>query len=647
MHKTGTSAIQLALLKLPSENYDVLTVDKFGNASTIVNCSSNAEYSINSKLDKLLKNAKKDTAILSAEHLFFLNEKESIVYLREKLSVVYDNIQVYVYLRRQDLAALSFKQQASKGSIKGQMPSSILMGHSESPLPEINEDVLRYYLYAEKLESWFDVFGRSNVHARNYDRNFLVNGDVVEDFSEWTGLPIKKNDVQVNNGVSLKFSLINHKLLEFDTSKELVLSVRRKMNFSMEKIQPSKEHMLNFYNNFSKSNERLCKIFFSEEKAFFSEVIDSYPVKTNYIFADDYYNELENIFLDIGTDEALFTVELLKMDRSLKKRQDGTLLVDNVYGKYSFTDPQKPLVITFSNAAETTRPQDIRDVNYSPWGFEFLKKKGVNVISFSSVGAANWYRSRKFIAFIERLSPILQNFSIKLGYGGSMGGYAAGAFANLLQLDRVLLINPFSSLNKDLAPWEKRFERSANILNWHSHYHDGADLSCAGMIVYDPIFEMDAKHAKRYSGLKHVRFPGVGHSLPKHLHLLGLLDMLVDSLIKDNFDESRFYKKLRARRFYPRYYQWLLSKENRHLTKARAKIIKIHRDCVIRLSDNVSDVLIQNNYVDLLRNDAIKLEKTDLKMAYALMKRALELRPNGPVIKRKVSEYEQLLGISH
>lgn len=54
---------------------------------------------------------------------------------------------------------------------------------------------------------------------------------------------------------------------------------------------------------------------------------------------------------------------------------------------------------------------------------------------------------------------------------------------------------------------------------------------------------------------------------------------------------------------------------------------------------------LKNSYVDLLRNDAIKLEKTDLKMAYSLMKRALDLRPNGPVIKRKVLEYERLLGI--
>lgn len=51
------------------------------------------------------------------------------------------------------------------------------------------------------------------------------------------------------------------------------------------------------------------------------------------------------------------------------------------------------------------------------------------------------------------------------------------------------------------------------------------------------------------------------------------------------------------------------------------------------------------NYVDLLRDDALNLEKTDLKMAYSLMKRALELRPRGPLIKKKIAEYEEKLGI--
>lgn len=77
-------------------------------------------------------------------------------------------------------------------------------------------------------------------------------------------------------------------------------------------------------------------------------------------------------------------------------------------------------------------------------------------------------------------------------------------------------------------------------LNKSIKYHDGVGLSCSGMIIYDLIFEMGIKHAKRYFGLKCVHFPDVGNSLSKHLYLLGLLDMLVDLLIKDDFDECKF-----------------------------------------------------------------------------------------------------------
>jgi len=43
--------------------------------------------------------------------------------------------------------------------------------------------------------------------------------------------------------------------------------------------------------------------------------------------------------------------------------------------------------------------------------------------------------------------------------------------------------------------------------------------------------------------------------------------------------------------------------------------------------------------VDTLRNEAIKLEKTSINDAYALMAAAKVLRPNGPVIVKKVDEY--------
>ncbi|WP_394174902.1 hypothetical protein [Thalassotalea litorea] len=46
---------------------------------------------------------------------------------------------------------------------------------------------------------------------------------------------------------------------------------------------------------------------------------------------------------------------------------------------------------------------------------------------------------------------------------------------------------------------------------------------------------------------------------------------------------------------------------------------------------------------DFLREEALKLEETDLELAYRIMQRAHNLRPVGPVIKNKLQEYRQLL----
>jgi hypothetical protein len=61
----------------------------------------------------------------------------------------------------------------------------------------------------------------------------------------------------------------------------------------------------------------------------------------------------------------------------------------------------------------------------------------------------------------------------------------------------------------------------------------------------------------------------------------------------------------------------------------------------------ILDIYVKNSTsVDDTRNLAIKFEKEgDFEKAYVLMKHAIKLRPNGPVIKRKLSEYEQRLGV--
>lgn len=56
-------------------------------------------------------------------------------------------------------------------------------------------------------------------------------------------------------------------------------------------------------------------------------------------------------------------------------------------------------------------------------------------------------------------------------------------------------------------------------------------------------------------------------------------------------------------------------------------------------------VNLPDEYADTFRNMAIKLEKSALEDAYKLMHTAHAIRPNGPLISKKLAEYKRKLGI--
>ena len=55
---------------------------------------------------------------------------------------------------------------------------------------------------------------------------------------------------------------------------------------------------------------------------------------------------------------------------------------------------------------------------------------------------------------------------------------------------------------------------------------------------------------------------------------------------------------------------------------------------------------IRNCTVEFLRNKAISLENTDLKLAIKMMLIAKVYRPNGPVINKKINEYRKKLSVN-
>lgn len=327
--------------------------------------------------------------------------------------------------------------------------------------------------------------------------------------------------------------------------------------------------------------------------------------------------------------------ELLALLKS-KQRGEGNFLLNNIKCNFYIFSYDKPLLYTFAPFGEAKS-------NNVSWGFNFGKSLGVNVIALSPSKDESWYQDPELGELATKLGK-LARFSETLGYGGSMGGFGVSAYSDILKIDRLLLLNPFSTLDPKLVPQETRFAWYQKNLKWSSVFNDGARTKSKGIVVYDPLFKLDVVQAKRYEGFTQIKLYGVGHQVPMHLNKLGLLKRLVSDFITNNHDFGWFYKASRSRRFYPGYFKWMLSKENCHLTQRRKYIIENFEKHFKKLTQTeVDEKIVTGRDIDYIRDLALDAESTDLVKAKCLMEIAAKLRPEGKFIQMKVNAYNQQL----
>ncbi|MDI6004289.1 hypothetical protein [Cobetia marina] len=305
--------------------------------------------------------------------------------------------------------------------------------------------------------------------------------------------------------------------------------------------------------------------------------------------------------------------------------------VGGVCGRLTVFSYKEPLVITFSNAVETVSTEAWQSNKDRIWGYNYMKSKNLNVLSFSCLDQANWYRDHRFHDFILKLAIYIQKFPVRLGYGGSMGGYAVSAFSNCLNLDRIFILNPISSLNKAIAPFENRFLKGQNF-DWSTRFIDGAESNCTGFIVYDPLYNLDAMHAKRYVNLKRYCLAGVGHQMPIHLNNLKMLKLCFDYFYTGKDFDSFFYKMSKKRRNYEKYYKWMLSDANKHLTPVRKSVIKKHYRSYLAKKDN--NLIVSRSDIAKLKTQAIYLYNAgSYKSSFEILSVLKSIMPDGKEIK--------------
>lgn len=314
----------------------------------------------------------------------------------------------------------------------------------------------------------------------------------------------------------------------------------------------------------------------------------------------------------------------------------GSDLLDDVFVKYEFVDINKPLLFTFSPAGTNLQEQDLHE-DFAPWGYRLAQKQKVNIISFQHLGISNWFRSRNLIFFLEQLATLLKPFTCRLGYGLSRGGYAIGAFANLLQLDQVLLFHPVSTKNRQLAPWDNRSSTEiAQKFDWLGDYHD-LDLGKAkGYIIYDPTNRIDRQHAKRYPELTHLRVFGMGHGThATYLNKFGFYKQVaIDFIQHQQIDIVQFRQQTKTLRFKEDYYK-RLNKANSN-SQHRLKLLSTAHNI---LSDEKEEHVQEHQEkidVQPLIDIALKHQDKHPQDAIQLLEMAQQISPDDPLVESKL-----------
>ena len=174
-----------------------------------------------------------------------------------------------------------------------------------------------------------------------------------------------------------------------------------------------------------------------------------------------------------------------------------------------------------------------------------LLKHDFNVIGIMPK-QKSWFPESSMRQMFAEIEDLIAPFKTRIGYGGSMGGYAAIKYSNLLDLKRVVALVPQYSINPEDVedPRYNMFFHAELNANMQIQPQD-VSAEREYIVVYDPYCPEDrAQYVKLEQVLPHIHtlnLPFTGHDA---IAVLASSELLHDFLLHD-FDATYFYQKIR------------------------------------------------------------------------------------------------------
>lgn len=218
------------------------------------------------------------------------------------------------------------------------------------------------------------------------------------------------------------------------------------------------------------------------------------------------------------------------------------------------------LVVTFDPRSDTYPPSATRD----PWAGTYVQRRRLSGLHVKPDQSC-WYLRPCLAEFFQdaREAGLFDAFGQVMTYGGSMGGFAALAYAGLTGARRVLSMNPQINLGPSVRSWETRFTTAVD-LDWTQPICDVAAHVKAVetlAVAFDPYDRPDRRHAEMIGAPQMIALhvPFVGHRIPAHLQRMNLLNDLFTQTLAGQIDMPAFFRGARERRSLLRYKRVMLS----------------------------------------------------------------------------------------
>lgn len=359
-HKTGTSAIQKYLFNhqddLKSKNFSFFTELPNGQKSLTGNTSKwvvVSEEMFEKKLGGVLVNAQRlfplmrslsDRVIMSAEDFSWIFSKTELERIKNEALKSFDQVKVIAYIRRQDEQIISHFQQSSNNS--AQISAIFYKGGARS-LPKNLEKIDLYLGYERRIGNWLDVFGDENVDVRIFEKNRLIDQNVVADFCDVLGISFTGNKEIVNSSRGFYRTKLGHIINEV-LSYPIGFFIKENAPLNRTML-PSRSEISEFYKRFEQSNERLAKrLGFQNAEELFSSDFSQYPIdpqdcwdeETTNIALRSVFKSVEDLYgsfnhLDFRDAALAFECEDLKrsyrfMLTAHRLKPDGRFILDKL-----------------------------------------------------------------------------------------------------------------------------------------------------------------------------------------------------------------------------------------------------------------------------------------------------------------------------